>query len=80
MTLTIKKVRNTAHEIRDTIATVSYRAAVSVEKSCIATQAVCEKLYGHEYGLRLLSQPSSELPCSKKPPSSANLLLCIDVN
>ena len=35
--------------VKDTIATVSYRAGVSVDKAIIATQTVCEVWYGHKY-------------------------------
>ena len=51
----IRKVRNTTHEIRDTIATVSYKAAISVEKARTATQVVCDKLYGHKFDLQASS-------------------------
>ena len=49
----IRKVRNTTEEIKNTVATVSYRAGVSVPKARVAVQAVCEKLYGHKYLLKL---------------------------
>ena len=45
----IRKVRNV--EFKDAIATVSYRTAVSVSKARVAVQAVCDKIYNHNYYL-----------------------------
>ena len=43
----IRKGRNTLPKVKDTIATVSYRTRISVPKARVASQTVCEKLYGH---------------------------------
>ena len=63
----IRKVRNTTDTLRDTITTVSYKAAVSVEKAQVATQIVCKMLYGHIYQLE--ATQTSE-PMYKKPRSA----------
>jgi hypothetical protein len=71
----IRKGRNTTASIKDTIATVSYRAIISVPKARLATQTVCEKLYGHKYHLekpKLTTvedeeEEEEEEPLSKKP-------------
>ena len=47
----IRKGRHTLPKVKDTIATASYRAGISVPKARVATQTVCEKLYGHIYCL-----------------------------
>ena len=47
----IRKGRNTLPKVKDTIATVSYRTGISVPKARVATQTVCEKMYGHCYTL-----------------------------
>lgn len=66
----IRKGRNTTASIKDTIATVSYRAIISVPKARLATQTVCEKLYGHKYYLekpKLTTIQEEDEPLSKKP-------------
>lgn len=35
--------------MKDAIATVSYRGAVSIPKATIAVQTTCEKVYNHSY-------------------------------
>ena len=70
----IRMGRNTLPKVKDTIATVSYRAGISVPKSRVATQIVCEKMYGHCYTLekepkRLETIVEEDVPepSSKKP-------------
>ena len=69
----IRKVRNTTEDIKNTVATVSYRAGVSVPKARVAVQAVCEKLYGHKYllqpNLPTIEEEDDEMcePIIKKP-------------
>ena len=70
----IRKSRNTTHEIRGPIATVSCKAAVLVEKARVTTQVVCQKLYGHHYDLKPPST-SDEPPSAKKPRSSEDYKL-----
>ena len=60
----IRKNRNTTDEIKDAIATVSTKARISVEEARVATQAVCQKLYGHHYELEV---KTNELSQAKKP-------------
>ena len=55
----IRTGRNTLHHVKDTIASVSYRAAISVAKARVATQTVCQRFYGHIYHL---SPPQNPLP------------------
>ena len=52
----VRKGRNVDIAFKDTIATVSYRTALSVQKARVAVQAVCEKLYGHQYYLSIDEQ------------------------
>lgn len=59
----IRKTRNTTNEIKGTIAAVSSEAGVSVSKARVATQVVCEMLYGHHYQLEAAVQE----PPNKKP-------------
>ena len=69
----IRKGRNALPKVKDTIATVSYRAGISVPKARVATQTVCEKLYGHEYHLEkqeLASIAEKQEPPNKKPRTS----------
>ena len=66
----IRKVRNFTYEIKDAIATVSSKAAVSVKKARIATQVVCEKLYKHHYNLDAQSTLYGQ-SFSRKPRSAA---------
>ena len=47
----IRKTRNFNARIKDTIATVSYNAAISVEKARLAVQTMCRKFYNHQYYL-----------------------------
>ena len=52
---------------------MSYRAGISVPKARVATQTVCEKLYGHEYHLEkqeLASIAEKQEPPNKKPRTS----------
>ena len=72
----IRKRRNTIPKVKDTIATVSYRAGISVSKARVATQTVCDKLYGHNYHLQKPNQTKlstideeeeEEEPMNKKP-------------
>ena len=62
-------MRDSTYEIKDTIATVSSKAGVSVEKVRTATQIVAEKLYNHSFKL---TAPSSSVdpPQLKKPRTS----------
>lgn len=68
----IRTGRNSLPHVKDTIASVSTRAGISVAKARIATATVCEKFYGHTY---YLSPPSnsnstteqSDEPINKKP-------------
>ena len=64
----IRKTRNTTHEIKDATATVSTKAGISVEKARVATQQVCEKVYGHRYKLEATNPSEPSQP--KKPRSS----------
>ena len=66
----ICKCRNATYEIKDTIATGSCKAAITVEKARIATKVVCEKFYGHQYYLEPPHDLSSDGARSKKPRSS----------
>ena len=45
--------RNTLPKVKDAIATVSFRAGISVSKARIATKAICEKMYHHYFSLEL---------------------------
>ena len=56
----IRSTRNFYTPIKDAIATVSYRAAVSIPKARVAVQATCEKLYKHKYYLSAEEQQKSE--------------------
>lgn len=47
----IRNYRKVKPQIKDAIATVSYRAAVSIDKARVAVKATCEKMYGHMYYL-----------------------------
>ena len=49
---------------------MSCKAAITVEKTCIATKVVCEKFYGHQYYLAPPRDHSSDGARSKKPRSS----------
>ena len=70
----IRNTRNVKENVKNAIATVSYRCAVSIPKARIALQTVCDKMYGHKYYLTPEEQeqfePSnetqSEQPKSKK--------------
>ena len=66
----IREVRNATVGIKDAIATVSTKAGISVQKARVATQKVCEKLYGHHYKLKIPKQSSDQPPQPKKPRSS----------
>lgn len=79
----IRKTRNSSPRIKDAIATVSYRTALSVPMARVAFQAVCEKAYGHRYYLTpeeqlkfeptlesIPEEPESAEPISKKPRSA----------
>ena len=46
--------------MKDAIATVSYRCAVSIPKARIAFQTVCDKMYGHRYYLTSEEQEEFE--------------------
>ena len=50
----ITKWKKTSEEVRNAIATVNYRSAVSVPKARVVFQAICKILYGHKY---LLNPP-----------------------
>ena len=75
----VRTVRNVKVAFKDTIATVSYRTTLSVQKARVAVQTVCEKLYSHKYYLSADEQnnfepsldviPEEQLkePISKKP-------------
>ena len=70
----IRMKRNTFPRVKDAIATVSYRAGISVAKARIATKAVAEKMYGHHYALEVQKSSvletideTAEEPVSKKP-------------
>ena len=75
-----KNIKNANERFKDAIATVSYRTALSVPKSRVAVQAVCEKLYSHRYYLSLEEkrkfapletiQEQNEEPINKKPRTS----------
>ena len=65
----IRKVRDSTYKIKDTIASVSTKAGVSVEKARVATQVVAEKLYDHRFELSVPTQ-SENPPPSKKPRKS----------
>ena len=47
----IRKARHMKENVKDAIATVSYRCAASIPKGHIAFQTVCDKMYGHRYYL-----------------------------
>ena len=47
----IRNSRNFEHSIKNAIATVSYRAAISVPKARVAVQATCENFYNYRYYL-----------------------------
>ena len=47
----IRQGSNVADNVKDAIATISYRHAVSVPKGRIAYQTACEKGYAHHYYL-----------------------------
>ena len=66
----IRKCRNATYEIKDTIATLSCKAAITAEKARITTKVVCEKFYGHQYYLEPPHDLSSDGARSKKPRSS----------
>jgi len=69
--------RNVDDRFKDAIATVSHRSALSVAKSRIAVQAVCEKIYQHRFFLSreekekyeptLQTINEEEEPANKKP-------------
>ena len=67
----IRSGRNSFPHVKDTIASVSTRAGISVAKARIATLTVCEKFYGHTYYLSPPSNSSStdeqDEPTNKKP-------------
>ena len=52
--------RNFNIRIKDTIATVNYKAAISVEKARLAVQTTCLKFYNHQYYLTLEEQAKYE--------------------
>ena len=56
----IRKKRNCTDSVRNTIATISYRTAVSVPKARVAFQTVCQKFYGHRYYLTTDEQKKYE--------------------
>ena len=43
----IQKVNNFLPHLKDAIATLSYKAAMSIDKTRVAVQATCKKTYGH---------------------------------
>ena len=49
VTSDIRKWKKTSEKVRNAIATVSYRWAISVPKARVVLQAVCEIPYGHKY-------------------------------
>ena len=70
----IRLKRNSFPKVKDAIATVSYRAGISVTKARIATKAVAEKMYGHHYALEVQKSSAletideaAEEPVSKNP-------------
>jgi len=82
--LEIRKVRKTTEEVKNSIATVSVRAGVSVPKACIAVQAVCEKLYNHKYYLSpplptIEEADETTVPTSKRPRTSDDYKVYKDV-
>ena len=56
----IRKSRNYCINIKDAIATVSYKAAISIGKVRLAVQATCDKFYGHRYYLSTEEQQKYE--------------------
>ena len=63
----IRKCGNATYGIKETIATVSCKAAITVEKTRIATNMLCEKFYGHQYYLEPTHDLSSDGARSKNP-------------
>ena len=47
----IRNTQNSENWIKDAIATVSYRAAISIPKAKEAVQTTCETFYNHQYYL-----------------------------
>ena len=43
----IQKVNNFLPHLKDAIATVSYKAAMFIDKTRVTVQATCKKTYGH---------------------------------
>ena len=74
----IRIQRNTTDRIKDTIASVSTKGAISVPKARIVTQVVCEKLYGHVYQLDAPHNHDEE-PILKKPRSYEDYSMYKDV-
>lgn len=56
----IRLNRNCYSNIKEAIAAVSYRTAVSVQKARVAVQTVCNKLYKHNYQLSTEEQQQFE--------------------
>ena len=56
----IRGHRNYFTKVKDAICTVSYKAAISIEKARMAVQATCSILYGHKYYLTPLEQSNNE--------------------
>ena len=56
----IRQSRNVSDNVKDAIATISYRAGVSVPKARVAFQAACEKAYNHQYYLTADEQKKFE--------------------
>ena len=65
----IRSVRNFEERIKDTIASVSSRGAISVPKARVVTQVVCDKFYSHDYKLEAPEIDTGE-PINKKPRSA----------
>lgn len=67
----IRKCKKTSEEVRNAIATISYRSGISVPKARVALQVACEILYGHKYLLNPPPLPTipegAEEPTNKKP-------------
>ena len=47
----IRNTQNVKENVKNATATVNYRCAVSIPKARLASQTVCDKMYGHKYYL-----------------------------
>ena len=65
-----RKQRNVDDAMKDTIAKVSTKAAISIQKARIATQTVCETLYGHSFKLEPECETSNTSANHAEPPES----------